>query len=239
MGQLGDTLRERRISLGITLEQAEEHTKIRGKLLSALENGDYARLPDPGYVQGYVSSYARYLELDPVPLLAMYRSETGAAGRRAQLNVPDEAVAPRGQQHAVPWTAALIIVVAVAVLSLAIWGVITLLSKPPSLPPIPSTASQPASATSPSPNGPGATTSAAVPSTVRVSVAQNGASRLRVTLDGKADYSGTLTGGQSRLFTVTDTIILRISHPSAMTITQDGRGVTATATVILRATPAK
>ena len=48
MSQLGDTLRERRVALGITLEQAEEHTKIRGKLLAALENGDYGRLPEPG-----------------------------------------------------------------------------------------------------------------------------------------------------------------------------------------------
>ena len=78
MGQLGDTLRERRIALGITLEQAEEGTKIRGKLLEALEDGDYGRLPNPGYVRGYISSYARYLELDPVPLLAMYQAETGA-----------------------------------------------------------------------------------------------------------------------------------------------------------------
>ena len=74
MGQLGDTLRERRMSLGISLETAENDTKIRGRLLKALEDGEYARLPNPGYVRGYVSSYARYLELDPVPLLAMHRA---------------------------------------------------------------------------------------------------------------------------------------------------------------------
>ena len=66
MGQLGETLRDRRLALGITLETAEEDTKIRGRLLEALEQGDYARLPDPGYVRGYVSSYSRYLELDPI-----------------------------------------------------------------------------------------------------------------------------------------------------------------------------
>ena len=114
MGQLGDTLRERRTTLGISLEQAEESTRIRGKLLAALEAGDYARLPNPGYVRGYVSSYAKFLELDPVPLLAMYRSETGA-GRYHDINlVDDEAVAPRGEQHAVPWKAGLIAVLVVA-----------------------------------------------------------------------------------------------------------------------------
>ena len=94
MGQLGDTLRERRTALGISIAQAEEATRIRGKLLTALEAGDYARLPNPGYVRGYVSSYAKYLELDPVPLLAMYRAETGA-GRYHDINLVDDvSVAP-------------------------------------------------------------------------------------------------------------------------------------------------
>ena len=59
MGQLGDTLRDRRISLGISLETAENDTKIRARLLEALEAGEYDKLPNPGYVRGYVSSYSR------------------------------------------------------------------------------------------------------------------------------------------------------------------------------------
>lgn len=231
MGQLGDTLRERRISLGITLEAAEEHTKIRAKLLEALESGEYARLPNPGYVQGYVSSYARYLELDPVPLLAMYRSETGAGGRRHQINVPDEAVAPRGEQHAVPWRTALIAVGIIVVLAALVWVVVSAMRKPTSLPPVPSTATQQQAAT----GTPGVSTTLVAPSTVKVTVAPNGASVLKVTLDGKPDYSGTLTGGQSKEFTVTDTIVLKIGKPSAITITKDGKPVAAAATVTIKA----
>jgi len=232
MGQLGDTLRDRRISLGITLDAAEEHTKIRGKLLEALENGDYARLPNPGYVQGYVSSYARYLELDPVPLLAMYRSETGAGGRRHQINVPDEAVAPRGEQHAVPWRAALIAVAVIAGIALVVWIVLTATRKPATLPPVPSTATQ-QSGTSPA--APGVSTTLVAPSTIKVTVSPNGASTLKVTLDGKPDYNGTLTGGQSREFTVTDTIILKIGKPTAVSITKDGKPVASAPTVTIKA----
>ncbi len=103
MGKLGDTLRERRIALGITLAEAEDGTRIRARLIEALEDGEYARLPNPGYVRGYISSYARFLNLDPLPLLALYKSETGA-GRYHELNLPqtDEAVVPTGQQHAMP-----------------------------------------------------------------------------------------------------------------------------------------
>src|SRR5450759_3528064 len=115
MGQLGDTLKERRVALGMSLATAEEDTKIRARLLEALETGEYNRLPNPGYVRGYVSSYARYLELDPVPLLAMYRAETGS-GRFHDINLPDETVAPRNEQHAVPWRAGMIAFAIVAVL---------------------------------------------------------------------------------------------------------------------------
>lgn len=222
MGQLGETFRERRIALGVTLEQAEQDTKIRAKLLDALEEGDYARLPNPGYVRGYVSSYARYLELDPVPLLAMYRAETGA-GRFHDINLaPDEAVAPRDEQHAVPWRAALIGVAIIAVVSAAVWFGWSATHKSDKLPPIPTTPSQTTSGTVPS-SGPGAPAQATTsPFTIKVSVSQSGASSLVVTVDGKQAYNGTLTGGESKQFDVTGSAVLKIGKPSAVTVLNNG-----------------
>jgi cytoskeleton protein RodZ len=239
MGQLGDTLRERRTTLGISLEQAEESTRIRGKLLAALEAGDYARLPNPGYVRGYVSSYAKYLELDPVPLLAMYRSETGA-GRYHDINlVDDEAVAPRGEQHAVPWKAAFVVVAVIVVASAVVWVGIRLTSKPTTLTPIPA-----GTATStPGAQGAGPGAPAAAPSHVKVSVAANSASAVSITLDGKPFYKGSLTGGQSKEFDLTESAVLVIARPSAVTVVQDGTKVTlptkAPATITLKPVPPK
>ena len=51
----------------------------------ALEDGDYDQLPNPAYVRGYITSYAHWLELDPAPLLTMYRAESGAVGPTAAL----------------------------------------------------------------------------------------------------------------------------------------------------------
>jgi cytoskeleton protein RodZ len=241
MGQLGDTLRERRAALGISLEQAEEATRIRGKLLAALEAGDYARLPNPGYVRGYVSSYAKYLELDPVPLLAMYRSETGA-GRYHDINlVDDEAVVPRGQQHAIPWKAALIGAIAIALIAVAIWIGLRLTAKPTALTPIPTgtATSTPAAG---QPAGPGAPATAA-PSHVKVSVTANSASAVTITLDGQPFYKGSLTGGQSKEFDLTQSAVLVIARPSAVTVVQDGAKVklptTSPATITLKPAPAK
>jgi cytoskeletal protein RodZ len=236
MGQLGDTLRERRTTLGLTLDQAEETTRIRSKLLQALEAGDYSRLPNPGYVRGFVSSYARYLELDPVPLLAMYRAETGS-GRYHDINlVPEQTVAPRGEQHAVPWKAAVIVVAVLAVLSMGIWVVMRLTAKPATLTPIPA-----GTATSTVAPGPGP--AAPPPSHVVVKVDADSASAVTITLDGTRFYKGSLTGGQTKEFDVTGTAQIVIARPSAVTVEQDGVKVKlpskAPATITLTAAPAQ
>jgi cytoskeletal protein RodZ len=62
---LGEWLRQRREELGISLEQAEENTRIRGRFLEALEAEDIEGLPDPVVGRGFLRNYAAYLELDP------------------------------------------------------------------------------------------------------------------------------------------------------------------------------
>ena len=240
MGQLGDTLRERRTALGISIAQAEEATRIRGKLLTALEAGDYARLPNPGYVRGYVSSYAKYLELDPVPLLAMYRAETGA-GRYHDINLVDDvSVAPRGQQHAVPWKAAMIVAVAIAVIAAGIWVTVRLTAKPETLAPVP-TGTATSTPSGDQAAGPGAP-AAAAPSNVKVSVAADSASAVTITLDGQPFYKGSLTGGQTKEFDLTQSAVLVIARPSAVTVVQDGVKVKlpskGPATITLKTAPA-
>ena len=230
MGQLGDTLRDRRISLGISLETAENDTKIRARQLEALEAGEYSRLPNPGYVRGYVSSYARYLELDPIPLLAMYRAETGS-GRFHDINIAEEPVAARHEQHAVPWRVGVVAFAIVALLVAGTWLVYRAVKGPSKPPPIPSTTSASAGITQ--------TPTAAQPFTVKVTVSANGASSLKATVDGGTAYNGTLTGGQSQTFQVTDAAVLKIGKPSQVTVTRNGAKVTlpntTPATVTLKA----
>lgn len=236
MAYLGDTLRERRTQLGVTLEQAEAATRIRVRMLQALESGDYSALPDPGYVRGYISSYARYLELDPLPLHAMYKAESGT-GRVKHIELPhaDEAVARTGEQHAVPWRAALGVFAVIAVASLIIWGVLRLNRAPETPPPVPVTPTEQTSTTPPveetapvevTPTEP-ATQNAteAQPFTLLVEVRQNGASWLEITVDDKSAYVGTLTGGQSKQFEVADSASIVVGKPEDVTITRDGKPV--------------
>jgi len=249
MGQLGDTLHDRRLALGISLETAEEATKIRAKLLDALEKGEYDRLPNPGYVRGYVSSYARFLELDTVPLLAMYRAETGS-GRYHEIAPPDTAVAARNEQHEVPWRVGVIAVAIIAVVSFGIWATLKLRSGPEKVPPIPTTPSTTETLTgTPTKQGgtsPSTTTKKAstyTPFTVRVSVAHGGASWINTTIDGKSAYKGTMTGGQTKEFQVTQKVVIVVGDPAVVTVSRDGKKVDipdngGTPTVTLTANPA-
>ena len=229
MGQLGDTLRDRRLSLGISLETAEADIRIRGRLLEALENGEYDKLPNPGYVRGYVSSYARYLELDVMPLLAMYRAETGA-GRFHEINVAEPTVTARHEQHAIPWRVGVTAFIIVAVLVAGGWIAYRAYRGPSKPPPIPATA-QP---------GVTQTPAGAQPFTLKVTVSKNGASSLKALIDGGTAFNGTLAGGQSQTFQVVDAAQLKIGKPSQVTVTRNGTAVAlptkAPATITLKAT---
>jgi transcriptional regulator with XRE-family HTH domain len=70
--ELGNLLREAREAKGLTLAEVQEETRISRKFLDALENGQFESLPTSVHVRGYLRNYARYLNLDPEPLLDRY-----------------------------------------------------------------------------------------------------------------------------------------------------------------------
>ncbi|KAA3660029.1 MAG: helix-turn-helix domain-containing protein [Chloroflexi bacterium] len=72
MNELGHILREARETKGLTLAEVESDIRINSRFLEALENGDYAVLPTPVHVRGFLRNYARFLGLDPKPLLDRY-----------------------------------------------------------------------------------------------------------------------------------------------------------------------
>lgn len=68
LSSVGERLRETRIAAGITLEEAARQTKLSVRQLTAIEEGDWARLPAPVYVRGFIRTYAGLLGIsDPLP----------------------------------------------------------------------------------------------------------------------------------------------------------------------------
>ncbi len=87
---VGQQLKARRTALRLSLAQIEIDTKIRGKFLTALESGEYDKLPNDIYSRGFVQHYASHLGLDGNVVAAAYAKERGgvAAGatQRPQLD---------------------------------------------------------------------------------------------------------------------------------------------------------
>lgn len=62
--QIGTLLKNARQDLGLTHEDVERVTKIRARYLEAMERDDYDALPGAVYAQGFLKTYANYLNLD-------------------------------------------------------------------------------------------------------------------------------------------------------------------------------
>jgi len=68
----GAVLRNEREKKGLTLDQVASITKLRAKIVEALENENWGDLPPSVFVRGFIRSYARVLGLDGKELLRLY-----------------------------------------------------------------------------------------------------------------------------------------------------------------------
>ena len=71
----GERLREEREKKNLSLEEVSRATKIRPSFLTAIEKGDYNKLPSGTYAHGFVRNYAKYLGLRDNELLALFKRE--------------------------------------------------------------------------------------------------------------------------------------------------------------------
>lgn len=63
--RLGDVMRGERATLAKSLLDVQRELKIKASYIAAIENCDVSAFETPGFVAGYVRSYARYLGMDP------------------------------------------------------------------------------------------------------------------------------------------------------------------------------
>lgn len=75
----GELLREVRESLGLTLQQVGERTRISVRHLENVEADRYDGLPAAVYLRGIVMNLARELKLDPIRVARSYLSLVAAA----------------------------------------------------------------------------------------------------------------------------------------------------------------
>lgn len=75
--RLGDLMRGERATMGKSLLDVEREIRIRATYIAAIENADPDAFDTPGFIPGYVRSYARYLGMDPDDAFAAFCAECG------------------------------------------------------------------------------------------------------------------------------------------------------------------
>ena len=77
--RLGDLLRGERATMGKSLLDVQRELKIKAAYIAAIENADPTAFDTPGFIAGYVRSYARYLNKDPDWAFDTFCRESGFA----------------------------------------------------------------------------------------------------------------------------------------------------------------
>lgn len=77
--KLGDIMRGERATLGKSLLDVQRELKIKATYIAAIENADISAFETPGFVAGYVRSYARYLGMNPDEAFARFCREANFA----------------------------------------------------------------------------------------------------------------------------------------------------------------
>lgn len=86
MKTVGEILKEARLQKGITLEEAQEITKIRKEFLQALEENNFSQLPSYISARGFLKNYTEFLGLSPKSILAIFRRDFNYFEPEKELN---------------------------------------------------------------------------------------------------------------------------------------------------------
>ncbi|MBC7455876.1 MAG: helix-turn-helix domain-containing protein [Massilia sp.] len=128
-GVPGRILAAQREAMAWSVEQVADQLKLAVRQVVALEAGDYAKLPGPAVVRGFVRAYAKIVKLDPMPLVAMISIDSLGMGDAIGSTVRRERPAAfsevrfssRGNRPALPLVPIAVAVV-VIVAAVAAWN---------------------------------------------------------------------------------------------------------------------
>ncbi len=78
MESVGEFFRQVRETKGLTIDEVASKTRIRSDFVKALEDGNFAKLPDQVFARGFVRSYARSLGLDEEDAVHRFAQSAGS-----------------------------------------------------------------------------------------------------------------------------------------------------------------
>lgn len=91
----GRLLREARQQRGLTIDDVSARLRLDAATLFNLEEDNYAQLPGPAFVPGYLRAYARFLDLDPGSVLERFHDRNPTLPPVRDIITHPEVPAPR------------------------------------------------------------------------------------------------------------------------------------------------
>ena len=214
--RIGTRLRRARVQRGIQLEQAAAGTRITPRYLEALErDAPPEAFPAPVYARAFLREYARWLGLDPDPLVDSYMEDHPEPDAPLVLPSPVQRLPGRWARWSLP-------AISIAVLLTLI--VVSTRSEDPPRPQAP-TVPSPAASTDPAVGG---TTVSPEPVPRGILVALRvveGPSWVRITSGDRVVMQTTLRPGFADTFTAARRLDLWLGNAGAARVTLNGRPV--------------
>ena len=204
---IGTALKTARESRGISLDKASRDTRIHSEYLKALERESFAALRADVYVRGFLRSYSSYLGLDADKVIRVYDRRAPSKPVTAPQPPPQDEERDLGApRRGVRWQ----LVAAMAVVLLAVFGAVGLLTR---------TGSAPAASQLPIAGPAPATPSSVV--TLHVTTPDRAAKAV-VVADGVLRFKGTLWMGSSRTYRAHSVLRVSFSPGGAVGLTVNG-----------------
>ena len=90
---VGQFLRKRREEKKVPLESVARFTLINLRRLEALEKDEFHLLTGEVFIRGYLRSYAKFIELNPEEVIAIYQGQIEAIRNQSQ-DITSDALPP-------------------------------------------------------------------------------------------------------------------------------------------------
>lgn len=224
---IGSFLHERRMDLGVSLEEVAAKTRIRIPLLRAIEDGDMSFLPEPIYIKGLIRRYGNILQVDGDTLAETFPLENTPLTSEIITKIPEYSTADRLSDitlslkphlRKILWAGG------------AVVGIMTVLAlRQPLMEAIAKIRSNPSSkvevsrpvplpSTTPVVAQPTPVATIATDSGVEATIKLSEDSWLQISTDGKVEFEGTLSKGTERKFVAKEKLGISAGNAGAVSI---------------------
>ena len=217
--KIGDYLQQVRVKKGISLETVASQTLIPHRLLTAIEEGKIEELPEPFYIRALITKFARTIEAKEIDLTDITKTQEDLPATSKEST--SRWYFPNFQIRSVH-----LYLIYLLIIGVSIKGITTLVERPivnniiqvEKQIPIES----PVTISSPSLEEKQSTTlgsKSTTPQSAVVSVTLKDKCWLRVIVDGKTEFEGTLPKGTNRTWTGKEQVTIRAGNAGGVFIT--------------------